>query len=183
MVLPQSVVHAQDALLESLFQQLGSRSDYRADYVETKYLNLFDIKLKQRGQLDFEPPQTMMRHQLSPKVQTFTITPQQITIESEGERKEVAIDTIPAMQAFVVSMLAVLSGDASRLERYYDVAVNGVIDQWQLALTPRQKQLRKFIVSIHFSGSKGVVKRIRINEIDGDWSEMELTQPQLHDAG
>ena len=179
----QTTVQAQGGLLESVFQLLAERHSYSADYVEMKHLSFLDVPLSHSGQLDFLPPDTMVRKQHSPKAQTFTITGQQLTIEAKGETKQMALDRVPGMQAFVVSMQAVLSGDIARLKNFYSVAISGGVDEWVLQLTPLDEQLRDYIETIHFAGQQGRVTRIKIYELGGDWSDMKLTPVSENNVG
>lgn len=170
-----SGAQAKDELLQSLFQQLGQRQGYQADYVEKKYLAITNVPLLQSGSLSFAPPDTMVRRQTAPNPQRFMVKGNQLTIESASGVKQVSIDRIPELQAFLVSIQAVLSGDIAKLKSYYGVTLSGEIARWQLQLTPQEERLASYIKSIHFDGRYDEVVRIRIDEIDGDWSDMELT--------
>jgi hypothetical protein len=169
-----TTAHATDELLHAIFQQLGQRQSYQVDYVEKKNLAIVDVPLTQSGSLSFVPPDTMVRKQATPTRQTFIIKGNRASIESSSGTKQVALDRVPALQALLLSIQAVLSGDMTRLKSYYTIAATGDIGSWQLQLTP-QGRLASYIRSIRFDGHRDDVTRIRIDEVDGDWSDMTLT--------
>jgi len=175
-------LHAEE-LLSKIFRQLGDGANHDATYLERKYISFLDVPLSHSGRMSFLPPDTLVRQQRSPSRQTFTVIGQQVTIEKMSgqtaekgsEIKQISLQTLPPLLIFAEAMRAIMLGDMARLQKYFSVSASGSVDRWVLTLSPLDKQMKALIDKVQFLGQSGVVTGIKTYEVDGDWSDMQLT--------
>jgi outer membrane lipoprotein-sorting protein len=175
-------LQAQDDLAAAIFQQLGAQQHSAVRYVEKKYLKIIDVPLTQSGRLLYQPPDRLIREQLTPNQERFTFEGRQVTIQNGSSTKKVSLERLPALQVFLDSLKAVMAGDRTALQRNFSVAATGSLDHWTLALTPLNAQLRPYVTRIQFEGNRSELTRIKTYEVDGDWSDMELRPDTTTDA-
>ncbi len=67
------------------------------------------------------------------------------------------------------SFVALLSGDAGRLQQAFEIRYTGVASgRWTLSLTPRDATVAKSIASITIDGDGKQSRCMRMQEADGD---------------
>ncbi len=164
-----------EPLLDAVFKQLAQGDNHSVNYREHKYLAMLDLPLTQEGHMQWQPPATLIRQQTRPSPQTFTIDHDQITVDNNGQRQQLPLQQLPPLRAFADAMRAVITGDASTLKPHFDIQASGNINHWQLALTPRDKTLQRFINRLEFKGELTRITEILSFETSGDRSEMTLT--------
>lgn len=145
----------------------------RATYVERKQIALLDVPLRYEGRLTYRAPDYLKKEVLSPRAESYEISNGRLTIERDGQRRELALNEHPPLLAFIESLRATLAGDLAALQRNYDVVYQPGTRGWDLRLTPRA-QLRNYITGITVHGSDAVIETVEIREASGDTSRMTI---------
>jgi uncharacterized protein YqhQ len=106
----------------------------------------------------------------------YVIDGDRVLFESErkGIKRTISLEDYPALRSFVEAFRASFTGDAARLQKVYDVMLEGTRRQWTLLLRPRETAGQSMVDYILFTGSEGRVATIAIRSPDGDRSVMTL---------
>jgi hypothetical protein len=129
----------------------------------------------QQGVLRYESPERLAWDRGRSGKTRYEILDDQMVATRNGKVVQtISLESMPAMRAFIESFRATLAGNEARLREYYEVEFSGVMENWQLQLRPRDRDMRRFIDSILIQGQKDQLRIIEIHEINGDWSRMEL---------
>ena len=75
--------------------------------------------------------------------------------------------------------LGLLSGNIDGLKSQFDFALSGNANQWQLTLTPNSLLMQQIFTTIEISGDQ-TVKKLTLNEKQGDRTQIEFKQIQLN---
>ncbi len=74
--------------------------------------------------------------------------------------------------------LDLLGGNTQGLEKQFDLSLSGTAQQWTLQLTPKTAITRQIFTRIDISGDS-VVRKIELNEKQGDRTVMQFSQIQM----
>ena len=171
---------ASEAELLSIFQLLKAQQRSKVNYSEEKHLNVLDAPLVQTGVLEYIPPNTLIREQQKPRFQRFEVIDDYLIIQRKNKKQQMELGRYPVLRAFIESIRKVMAGDLDGLRKYYETHFSGTAEKWTLNLTPRDKELRRFVSKIQFHGERGVLSRIAVYEVNGDKSIMSLTSAKLN---
>ena len=149
-------------------------------FEEATYSSLLTEPLIVRGLLRFTPPATMEKAITEPFRERYVIEGDRVLFESErkGIKRTISLEDYPALRSFVDAFRASFTGDEARLQKVYDITLEGTRRQWTLLLRPRETAGQSMVDYILFTGSEGRVATIAIRSPDGDRSVMTL----LHGA-
>jgi hypothetical protein len=171
-----STVQAQEDLSQ-LMAALARVSFSEASYVEHKYLDMLEEPMVRNGRLIYAAPDQLEWSQGGAQ---YRIEGDEVHIHRHGDTRQMMLDHIPQIRAFIESFRATLSGNEALLRQHYDPDFSpGQEQHWALTLRPRDVRLRQYVVLIHIEGRADRVSRIRIDENSGDWSEMQLETLKL----
>ncbi|WP_456445629.1 LolA-related protein [Thiolapillus sp.] len=160
--------------LQGLMDRLASAGGTEVSFVEEKHLDMLDVPLIQKGRLRFIPPDRFERVLEGPGGGRFVIDGQRVLQQQGDTRRELDLEQLPAVQAFAASFGATLRGDLEMLQKYYEINFDDTADTWVLELLPKDPQLQRFVTRIVLRGQGGLVKRMEVYEVNGDWSDMRL---------
>lgn len=161
--------------LEGVMAALSNIRFSESRYTEEKHYDMMDIPMIQQGVLRYESPERLAWDRGVGGKARYEILDDQMVASRNGKVVQtISLESMPAMRAFIESFRATLAGNEARLRKYYEVEFSGVLENWQLQLKPRDRDMRRFIDSILIQGQKDQLRLIEIHEINGDWSRMEL---------
>ena len=145
-------------------------------FEEATYSSLLTEPLKVQGVLRFTTPATMEKAITEPFRERYVIDGDRVLFESErkGIKRTISLDDYPALRSFVDAFRASFTGDAARLQKVYDVTLEGTRRQWTFLLRPREAAGQSMVDYILFTGSEGRVATIAIRLPDGDRSVMTV---------
>jgi hypothetical protein len=158
--------------LMGLFSGVQSRS---ASYTEEQTLAVLDVPLESHGTLTFRAPD-ILEKSVANGGGSYRVEGQQLQVEQGGVQRQIALDSYPALAAFVASFRATLAGDQQTLERYYTVRLEGGQTDWTLTLVPTQSDMAAVIKRITIHGSGNQIDLIETAEQSGDSSRMQLRE-------
>lgn len=132
-------------------------------------MKVLDKPLVVSGELAWLGGDKLERRVDKPAKEVSTIADGEVTQEREGRKpRTFSLKRAPQLRILLDSFVALLGGDASRLDDAFDVQLGRDADRWALTLAPRDPSLAKQIVSIQVYGSGNQPRCMRMNEKDGD---------------
>ena len=175
---PSLPAAAADWGVEQLMQALGEVKSSQARFMERKHIAILSAPLETSGVLLYVAPDRLEKHTQTPRRESLLLARDQLTIESpeRGQRRTVALQDYPVIQAFVESIRSTLAGDLATLSRFYEVKLDGGERRWRLQLKPRDPQMAEVVSEVRLSGSRVQVEAIEVIETNGDRSVMTITR-------
>lgn len=153
---------------------LAQRQHGHVTFVERQYLELLDRPLESSGELLYDAPDRLEKRTMQPRSEILLFEHDTLSIQ-RGRRKHVLdLHQYPQLLPFIESIRATLAGDRSSLERLFELAFEGRLDQWTLRLTPRDPKLAGIVREITIAGQVAAVRMIEIRQGDGDRSVMTI---------
>jgi len=95
-------------------------------------------------------------------------------MERAGRRQAASLRQWPQVAAMLEGIRATLAGDRPRLEQVYRVTLEGDAAGWRLVLVPRDAEVAKIVARVTLGGVEGSVRRVEIDQADGDRSLMQI---------
>jgi hypothetical protein len=161
--------------LDALMTMLRASHPGRATYHETKYIAVLDHPVETSGELRFTPPDRLEKRSTGLNAESLVADRDSVTIERGGRKQVLSLSQYPEVAVFVDSIRGTLAGDRALLEKTYDLSLAGDAARWTLTLRPREARLARIVTRIDIEGSQGVVRRVEIQQADGDRSLMTIT--------
>jgi outer membrane lipoprotein-sorting protein len=166
--------HAAGFDLQALTQQLAQVRSGQAQFVEDRRIEQLDRTIRSSGRLSFSAPDTFVRETLKPRYERMAVVGNQLTL-SRGDRTQTALlDSVPEAAVIVEAIRGTLTGNRETLERYFDTAVQGSAEQWELDLVPREPRLRGQVAQLQITGRRAQVREVRMTLPNGDSSVMRI---------
>ena len=97
-----------------------------------------------------------------------------IEYKDRNQHRTLMLKDYPVIWAFVESIRATLAGDLPALSRFYDVSLQGNLENWTLRLVPKDAKTRELVTAIHIFGGKDAIRSIETLEGDGDRTNMTI---------
>lgn len=162
--------------VDELVALLKEQREPSIRFEEATYSSLLTEPLKVQGVLRFTPPAMMEKAITEPFRERYVIDGDRVLFESErkGVKRAISLEDYPALRSFVDAFRASFTGDAARLQKVYDVTLEGTRRQWTFLLRPREAAGQSMVDYILFTGSEGHVSTIAIRSPDGDRSVMTV---------
>jgi outer membrane lipoprotein-sorting protein len=160
--------------LQQLMESLARNKSGRATFVETKHIAMLSAPLVSWGELLYTAPDKLEKRTLKPKPETMAIDGDMLSITRGRQKFELQLQAQPELAAFIDSIRGTLAGDRGALERSYRLSLEGSAESWVLQLVPTDNRMKAVVQRIRISGVQGDVKRIEIEQADGDSSLMAI---------
>lgn len=158
----------------TLMGLLQARNPGRATFHETKFIAVLDHPVETTGELLFTPPDHLEKRSHGLNAETLIADRDSVVIERGGRRQALALAQYPEIGVFVDSIRGTLAGDRAALEKAYELSLGGDAQRWTLTLVPREAALQRIVKRIDIEGQQGQVRRIEIEQADGDRSIMTI---------
>jgi outer membrane lipoprotein-sorting protein len=163
--------------LEQVMTVLAARKHGHVYYAERQFLAVLDRPLESSGELLYDAPDRLEKRTLKPKPESMVLEHGVVTVQ-RGRRKTVLdLREYPQIMPFVESIRATLAGDATALERVFTVNFTGSIDDWQLALVPRDAKLAGTVQQVLLQGRRDEILSVETRVADGDRSVLTIGAP------
>jgi len=159
------------ALMDLLKNQKGGKATFH----ETRHMAILERPVETTGELVFTPPDKLEKRSTGLNAERMVVDRDTLSIERGSRRQVLALRDHPQVAVFIESIRGTLAGDRASLEKTYNLALEGDARRWRLVLTPRDAQLTRIVTRIAISGAEAQVRRIEIEQADGDRSVMLVT--------
>jgi len=181
-LLPWSSAWASDAALAgaapaassssatSLIAALGQPAPARTAFAEARFLHVLDRPLLVSGELAWLGGNRLQRQVEHPQPETATIADGEVTLQRAGKSaRRFSLSHAPQLQVLLESFVALLSGDAGRLQQAFDISHTGSATAgWTLTLVPRDAKVARTVASIAIDGYGKQSRCMRMQDADGD---------------
>ena len=158
------------ATARSLVASLGRPAPARTAFAEARFMKMLDQPLVVSGQLAWLGDDKLERAVEHPNREVSTIADGEVTQQREGrEPRRFSLKRAPQLQILLDSFVALLGGDATRLEQAFTIQYRSdTASRWTLALTPRDPKLARTVSRIEIDGRGNEPRCMRMQEADGD---------------
>jgi len=164
-----------DVDLAALMRKLSAVPAAGGNFTERKYLSILSEPLVLEGVVRYRAPDYVKKEYDDPDSESYEVRGDRLTIAfPDGRRRDLSIDEHPVLRAFVESYRGTLAGDLGTLNKYFDLQLDGHMDDWRLRLTPRRLELAEYLRAVVVRGRQGTVTSVETLEASGDRSVMTL---------
>ncbi len=154
----------------ALIAALGQPAPAHTAFAEARFLKMLDRPLVVSGQLSWLGGDKLERRVDQPRPETATIADGEVTQQRDGGRpRHFSLKRAPQLQVLLDSFVALLSGDAARLQQAFEISQSGDAEgAWTLTLVPRDPRVVKTVASIRIDGMGDQSRCMHMQEADGD---------------
>lgn len=131
---------------------------------------MLDRPLVVSGELSWLGGDRLQRRVEHPQQETATIADGEVTQQRDGRSpRHFSLKRAPQLQVLLDSFVALLSGDASRLQQAFEIRQGGDAGgAWTLTLVPRDARVAKTVAGIRIDGYAKASRCMHLQEADGD---------------
>jgi hypothetical protein len=153
-----------------LIAALGQPAPARTAFAEARFLRVLDRPLVISGELSWLGGDRLRRRVERPRPESATIADGEVSLRREGgPPRHFSLKRAPQLQVLLDSFVALLSGDAPRLQRAFDIRqIGNANGAWSLTLVPRDPYVARTVASIRIDGFRRQSRCMRMQEADGD---------------
>lgn len=167
--------------LAELMKLLAQRGSGEARYTEQRWVAGLEQPLRSTGTLSFQAPDRLARTTEQPRAETFVVEGNRVTMERGGRKRQMMLDTVPELAAFVAALRGTLTGDTASLQQYFQATVAGTAARWSITLKPLEPQLAQVLRQVKLDGQRSELRQLELQLADGDRSLMVI-EPQTAPA-
>ena len=155
---------------QALITALGQPAPAHTAFAEARFLKVLDRPLVVSGQLSWLGGDKLERRVDHPQQETATIADGEVTQQRDGKHaRHFSLKRAPQLQVLLDSFVALLSGDAARLQQAFEIRQSGDAEgAWTLTLVPRDPRVVKTVASIRIDGVGDQSHCMLMQESDGD---------------
>ena len=155
---------------QTLIAALGQPAPARTAFAEARFLQVLQKPLVVSGELAWLGGDQLQRRVDQPQRETATIADGEVTQQREGKSaRHFSLKRAPQLQVLLDSFVALLSGDAARLQQSFEITQGGQAGgAWTLTLVPRDARVAKTVASIRIDGVGNQSRCMHMQESDGD---------------
>lgn len=158
-----------------LMELLRASRPARATFHETRHLAILDRPVESTGVLEFTPPGRLEKRTTGLNAERVVADGDSLAVERNGRRQVFALRDHPQVAVLIEGLRGTLAGDRAALEKVYRLRVEGREERWTLTLEPRDAALTRVVRRIVVGGFGAQVRRVEIEQGDGDRSVMVVT--------
>jgi hypothetical protein len=154
----------------ALIAALGQPAPAHTAFAEARFLQVLDRPLVVSGELSWLGGDRLQRRVDHPQQETSTIADGEVTQQRAGKSpRHFSLKRAPQLQVLLDSFVALLSGDAARLQQAFEIRQGGDAGgAWTLTLVPRDARVVKTVTSIRIDGYAKESRCMHMQEADGD---------------
>jgi hypothetical protein len=154
----------------ALIAALGQPAPAHTAFAEARFLQVLERPLVVSGELSWLGGDQLQRRVDHPQQETATIANGEVTQQRAGKSpRHFSLKRAPQLQVLLDSFVALLSGDAGRLQQAFEIRQTGdVSGAWTLTLLPRDAKVAKTVASITIDGFARESRCMHMQEADGD---------------
>lgn len=154
----------------ALIATLGQPAPAHTAFAEARFLQVLDRPLVVSGELSWLGGDRLQRRVDRPQQETSTIADGEVVQQRAGKSpRRFSLKRAPQLQVLLDSFVALLSGDAARLQQAFEIRQGGAAaGAWTLTLVPRDARVAKTVASIRIDGYAKESRCMHMQEADGD---------------
>ncbi len=167
-------VRADGFELSRLMQLLAAVPATEVSFVERKFSVLLSEPVVSSGKLVYQRPDVVEKNIDSPRKERYRFVGDELLLVRNGNEKRIVLSSQPLLLAFAASLRGVLGGDLVLLRNHYQLSLQGNEAAWQLAMTPVDAEISRYVQRIIVSGRAARVDQIEVHETSGDRSLLQV---------
>lgn len=168
--------------LPALMERMATTEGVVAHFRETREIGILAAPLESRGVLYFAPPERLARFTLDPGFSSLVIEGDSVRFREGREEDEIDLSDSPVARVFVENFIVLFNGDLERLQQLYETELTSEGTRWTLALSPRRAPLDRFLAGITLEGDEGGMKRMVVQDEDGDRTTTRFDEVEIDRA-
>lgn len=173
MLLSQPVMSGQG--FADIAEKLARQNVKVARYEEKLVADYLHEPLISKGTLRFESPDKLTKIMTEPESITQQITGSEVIVTRKGGKTEhFSLTSYPGLEGMANTLRSLLSGDRHYLEQNYVIKFSAAPHGWNLILTPRGSNIKKWIKNISVEGAGGNITQYTVTEANGDYTVTSL---------
>jgi hypothetical protein len=174
--------------LRELMVQLGEVRSVSARYTESIQVSLLEHSIESTGTIRYVAPATIVKSADGEPLREIRIEGSRIRISESGETREIDVGEHRAIEAMVAALRSVFAGDLEQLERHFRVRFERLRSNeggggWRLTLDPQDTKVLWLLSRIEIQGSGREIRRIEIQETNGDSRTMRFERQAIDVPG
>lgn len=159
-----------------LVKQLQQPQSVQGNFIQHHYLKALNKPIEMQGQFTLLAQKGLLWQLEKPFNNNLRVTPKRI---QQWNGSQWANSGNVGQNEQIGLFLGLLSGNIDGLKSQFDFALSGNANQWQLTLTPNSLLMQQIFTTIEISGDQ-TVKKLTLNEKQGDRTQIEFKQIQLN---
>lgn len=167
----------EDLELESLLHASAITPPGEVRFREERHSPIFKEPMVLTGTLEYLEPGVLRKTVEEPFQERYTVRPDGIIIEKNGETRELPARQSELIGGFLSGLEALLSGNEEQLARHFEPCLTGSLDNWNLQLQPKGQRLSRHLQGMQVRGVDGTLRDIRVDLGDEEWQLIELLPP------
>jgi Outer membrane lipoprotein carrier protein LolA-like len=162
----------------TILKALASAPTTQLSYQEQRTLPALKTPLVFKGTLAFEAPDTLIKTVTSPHRISYRLSPLEIRMTDleNGESQSLSPDSVPELHVIGQSIVALLRGDETALDRRWVLSAGGRSAHWTLNLAPNGDPSSP-IRLLRLEGSESRIQMIHIEASDASISDLKVKAP------
>ncbi len=160
--------------VDAVLLSLAARRHAEARFVELQYSSILKKPLESSGELVYDAPDRLQMRTLEPRAENLELEGTRLTVQRGHTRRELDLQTYPAVLPFVTSLRATLAGDRAALEQVFRLRFSGSVSRWTLALVPLDARLASTVAEVRIEGAKDDLLEVEVRRIGGSRSLLTL---------
>jgi hypothetical protein len=172
------VSEASPLTLEAILEPLKTESSGILHFEESRTPKGLKTPLRTTGELQFIPPDRLIRRSLSPESAEYLIEGGMVSITDPSREESIRFDLaeLPELEHFATALRALLIGDSALLRSHFAITLSGDISRWHLDLRPLDAEPTE-TESLRIEGQNGRLSEILLIDRIGTSSQIKLSRP------
>ena len=144
---------------QAIVERLARSGPANIAFTEVRFSPLLAQPLIVSGELGYNGPNDLERRVRSPYREDTYIRGESVRVQREGEpARSFALKRAPELRGLVMSLAALLGGDAPMIGRDFRMSAQGSDEIWTLELVPIDARVRQRLEQIRVSGRQDSVR-------------------------
>lgn len=152
-----------------------------AKFVEEKHIALLKVPLKNEGYLAYLRPDRFARVVDTPSKSKIVAQGKTLAFrEGTGPKVELSLENRPELRALVDGIIFLLSGDADKIEQYYEIQVMECGERCRVELIAKDEKMRAMVSKFVVTVTSSRLESFEVHERSGDYSVTKLMSLDLN---
>ncbi len=166
-----------DQLIEKISRCINSSLMENGKFEQQKHIKILKKPIKTSGEFYFPQDNHFIWKQQKPIQVAYHIEDSIIYRSRGGKKEKLSSVGSSAQSTLLNTMMAAMRGDFSSLSQSF--AIDGKMQdenkgcQWQVTLTPNDKDLSRILSNIELTGTKQV-QQVNVIEVSGDRTNIQI---------
>lgn len=153
-----------------------------SDFIQTKYLDIFDEKIFSKGKFYYKKANKIRMDYNSPMNYLIVINDGRLKIVSDGKKSVMNLDSNKMMNQMQDMLTACMVGDLSKMSTNYQLRYFQDANYYYVEIKPMNKEVQAYInlINIQLSKQDMSVVKLRLSETATNYTEYEFTNKKYN---